>query len=465
MKFTKFGKALLLSALSAGVILGVTSCIESYAVGYLYVTGTVTAQSGDNGIISGFGIDHNTGKLTAIHGLPIASGGANPVRAVLISGSRFLYVLNRGVNAEGNGDCTAADPCSGSNITEFAVGGNGILTAQETFYSQGINPYRLIADSSGGYLYVLDHDSPVTMSDGSTVPSSTKNPNANCGLALGNSLTTCGDITAFKIDQTTGRLQLIVNAQVTAANGAALAYFPVPSNSVDFSEASGAFITLFGTTTATSFPYTGGSSVFPYTFNSGNGQLTINQNTSQPLGIKAGTAIVYAGGVLYVLDNEPINVNFNNVSYSAQSQILPFQVQSNGALQAEPGGIVPDDPTLANPVYLLVESKGKFIYVANQGNNTGGANANSGYAGYFLTTSPAYQLSFIADQPFGSGSGPQCLVEDPSDQFIYSAGIDDSSVTGRTLDPNSGDLALMRSTSTTALQGPATWCLVDGRTN
>jgi 6-phosphogluconolactonase (cycloisomerase 2 family) len=465
MKFTKFGKTLLLIALSAGVILGVTSCIESYAVGYLYVTGTVTAQAGGNGIISGFSIDHNTGKLTAIHGLPIGSGGANPVRAALITGSRFLYVLNRGVNAEGNGDCTTTDPCTGSNITEFSVGGNGILTAQETFFSQGINPFRLIADASGQYLYVLDHDSPVTLASGTTVPSSTTNPNVNCGLALGTSVTTCGDITAFKIDQTTGRLQLIVNAQVTAANNAALPYFPVPSNPVDFVEASGSFLTLFGSKPAASFPYTGGSSVFPYTVNTGNGQLAISQNSSQPLNIGQGSALVFAGGVLYVLDNESINVDFNNVQTSAQSQILPFSVGANGALQAEPSGIVPDAPTLANPIYMLIESKGKFIYVANQGNNLTGANANSGLAGYFLTTTPAYQLSFIADQPFGSGSGPQCLVEDPSDQFIYSADIDDSSVTGRALDPNSGDLTQMRSTSTFALQGPATWCLVDGRTN
>ena len=147
MKFTKFGKALLMSALSAAVALSVTSCQESYTVGYLYVTGTVTAQSGNNGIISGFRIDHNTGKLTAIDTLPVASGGANPIRAVLVTGSRFLYVLNRGVNSSGGSDCTTADPCQNSNITEFTVGGNGVLTPQETFYTQGINPFRLIGDA------------------------------------------------------------------------------------------------------------------------------------------------------------------------------------------------------------------------------------------------------------------------------------------------------------------------------
>src|SRR5580698_8136125 len=111
MKFTKFGKALLMSALSVAVILGVSSCVESYTVGFLYVTGNVTSQSSNSGIISGFKIDHNTGFLTPIDTLPISSGGANPVRAALISGSRFLYVLNRGVNSAGGSDCTTSDPC------------------------------------------------------------------------------------------------------------------------------------------------------------------------------------------------------------------------------------------------------------------------------------------------------------------------------------------------------------------
>ena len=161
MKFTKFGKALLMSALSAGVILCVTSCVRSYTVGFIYVTGTVTAQSTGNGIISGYKIDHNTGFLTPINGLPVSSGGANPGRAVLLNGSRFLYVLNQGVNAQGGSTCTTANPCQNSNITEFAVGGNGILTPQQTFYTQGINPFRMLGDSSGNYLLVLDHDSPL----------------------------------------------------------------------------------------------------------------------------------------------------------------------------------------------------------------------------------------------------------------------------------------------------------------
>ena len=129
MKFMKFGKALLISALSAGVVFSITLCLQDYSVGYLYVTGTVTAGTSSNGIISGFKIDHNTGKLTTINGLPVSSGGANPVRAVLLTGSRFIYVLNRGVssNPAGSSICTTQYPCQNANITQFAVGANGNL--------------------------------------------------------------------------------------------------------------------------------------------------------------------------------------------------------------------------------------------------------------------------------------------------------------------------------------------------
>jgi 6-phosphogluconolactonase (cycloisomerase 2 family) len=431
-----------MSALSAGVVLGVTSCIQSYSVGFLYVTGTVTAQSSGSGIISGYKIEHNTGKLTAINGLPISSGGANPVRAVLTTGSRFVYVLNRGANASGGSVCTTANPCQNSNITQFAVGGNGILTAQQTFYTQGINPIRMTIDTSGNYLFVLDHDAPLDAGSTST---------RACITAFATS--TCGDITVFQINQTTGRLQLVVNAQATSAGGAALPYFPVPANPIDFLLTSGNLLTLGGTSTS-------GDSIFPYNYSSTSGQLTISQNSSQPLNIRQATAIVSGGGTIYVLDNEPITAN----GTTSPSQILPFTLGTNGALQAQTGGIVPDDPTQSNPIYLIVESKGKWVYVANQGNNLNTTNAQSGIAGYVIDSSTR-QLSFIAGQPFGTGSGPQCLVEDPSNQFIYTANYNDSSVTGRAIDQNAGVLRSLNTTSSYTLNGPATWCFVDGRTN
>jgi 6-phosphogluconolactonase (cycloisomerase 2 family) len=471
MRFRKFGKAVLIGALSLGVVFGVTSCVESYTVGYLYVTGTETALTGNNGIISGYKIDHNTGRLAPINGLPVSSDGANPVRAVLVTSSRFLYVLNRGVNAEGNGDCTTVDPCTGSNITQFIVGGNGILTEENIFYTEGINPFRLISDASGSFLLALDHDAPSS---------------AACQAALGGSVTSCGDVTVFAINQTTGRLSVVQNDAVTAANCPSstfpcpLTYFPVPANPVDFVLSGQFLLTLTAASPQASYPYSGGGIVWPYSYSSTSGQLTLSQNSAQPLVdtgtpsglVGEGNSLVSANGVIYVLDNEPVTIPPGTVFCSASSpcvfpggQILPYSVSTGGSLSAETGGIIPDTSTLVNPIQLLVEKTDKYIYVANQGNNTTATNnPNSGIAAYYIESTSPYQLNFVTPPAFGSGSGPQCIVEDPSSQFIYEANQYDSSITGRVLDPTSGNLDAMHGVETWPLQGPPTWCLVDGRT-
>jgi hypothetical protein len=452
MKFRKFGKTVLTAALSSAIVFSLSSCVRSFTVGYLYVTGTVTATPSGNGIISGFKINNNNGKLTALDGLPVSSGGANPIRAVLIGGGQFVYVLNRGVNAEGTANCTTADPCTNANITEFAVGGNGILTYQATFYTQGFNPFRLIPDASGNYLFALDHDAP---------------SNTYCGaIILG--ATSCGDITVFAINSTTGRLTLVTNAQLTSSSGSQVTYFPVPANPIDFNLASGYFLTLSGTPSASPTSVVtnpaNGQTVYPYVYNSSNGQLTTSQSTPQfinnGLGNPVGqaTAITYAGGKVYILDNEVL-------ANGIPGQILPFTVGTNGALQSLVGGAVPDDSTQTYPLYLIVESKNKYVYVANEQ----GAGINNGAGIVAYTVDPASsQLSEDSGSPFitGTGASPSCLLEDPSNQYIYTANGGDSTVTGHVIDPNSGVLTATQGWSgSVPLNGPATYCLVTGRTN
>jgi uncharacterized membrane protein len=312
---------------------------------------------------------------------------------------------------------------------------------------------------------VLDHDS---LYNGA--PSSTLNPNSNCANAL-TKATTCGDITAFAVNSTTGRLTLLVNTQVTTAGGggSALPYFPVPSNPVDFVMSSGTVLTMSGAQTTVDTvtgAYTGGSTVFPYTYNSSNGQLTVNQNTAQKLNIAQGTALVTGSSYVFVLDNEPPASSTNG----ATSQILTYTVGSAGALLSVTNGIIPDDANQSNPTWLAVESKGKWLYVANQGNNTTGTGtAESGLAGYVLNS--PYQPTEMSSNPtgFGTGAAPQCLVEDPSNQFFYTANFNDKTVTGEAIDQNSGLLHPLSEVSKVpdsySLTGPATWCLVDGRTS
>jgi hypothetical protein len=480
MTFRKFGKTVLTVALSSAIVFSLTSCIRSFTVGYLYVTGTVTATPSGNGIITGFKINNDNGKLTPINGTPVASGGANPVRAVLLTGGNFVYVLNAGAPTGGSSVCTATNTCPTANVSEFEVGGNGVLTYQQFFNTQGYNPFRLIADSTGAFLFALDAIAPGTVnpnapSNALTGPSA--NPNSYCLTYFGTP--TCGDITVWSISPTTGRLSLVPNAQLSTSSGTQVTYFPVPANPIDFNMASGFLMTLAGapgsSPTAVITNAAAGQTVYPYSYNSTNGQLGVSQSTQQfitngggaPVG--QATAINFAGGKVYILDNEPL------VASGTPGQILPFTVGTNGALQALVGGAVADDPTQTDPVQMFVESKGRFVFVANFGGSS--INNGAGIVAYVidptssqLTENPGSPYTLVENPgsvpQSGTGAQPVCILEDPSNQYIYTANAGDSTVTGKVLDPNSGVLTQMKgSTGVFAINGPASWCWVTGRTN
>jgi DNA-binding beta-propeller fold protein YncE len=264
-------------------------------------------------------------------------------------------------------------------------------------------------------------------------------------------------------------LSLVTNAQLTASSGSQVSYFPVQAQPIDFAMASGFVMTLAGAASATPSTVitdpTQGQTIYPYAYNSLNGQLAVSQSTPQFINNAAGapvgqaTTLTFAGGKVYVLDNEPFTTGVT------PGQILPFTVGTNGALQALVGGAVADDAAETDPVQLIVESKSKFLYVANR--NGSGISSGAGVVAYVIDPTSA-QLTEDPGSPFASGSGaqPVCILEDPSSQYIYTANAGDSTVTGHVLDPNSGVLTQMQgSTGTFALTGPASWCWSTGRTN
>jgi 6-phosphogluconolactonase (cycloisomerase 2 family) len=434
MKFRNYGQVLLATVVSLGLVFGLSSCTSSYTVGFLYVVGTssTTAPNAANGIISGFKIDHNTGKLTSISGLPIGSGGANPSRAVIPVGGRYVYVLNTGATGTG----------AGANISQFSIGGNGILfpvlPTGGSYTSQGQKPTRMLMDSSGRFLYVLD----------------TKVPACD-------TVNTGGDVSAFSIDQTTGRLTPLLNSQLTESNACATAngdqagspmrYFPVPANATDMLLSGGYIFTLHSNST-----------IYPYAQNASSGQLVVSQSGIQyitganhPIALTGST-----GGTVYLLDEDSVTSG----GVTSPSQILPFTIGTNGALSAQTSGAVANDPCAYYPTVLLSESGGKFVYVANAGPvPTGGNCPNSELSG-FQIDSTSKNLSLISGEPFSSGSGPQSIVEDPSNQFVYTADLG-STVTGHKIDHGTGLLYdLNTSAQSYALEGPGAWCVVTGRT-
>ena len=156
MKFRKFGRIALALAVSLGTGLGVTSCSTDHTVGYFYVTGSQYNQ------ISAFKIDNNLGNLTPIPNSPFASSGVNPIKALVANAGRFLYVLNAGCGGTSQVACPPNTPPSdtGANIALYTIGGQGAISFQAAYTSQGDLPISIQADSSGTHLFVLDSTGP-----------------------------------------------------------------------------------------------------------------------------------------------------------------------------------------------------------------------------------------------------------------------------------------------------------------
>ena len=350
----------------------------------------------------------------------------------MLSGGRFLYVLNQGDYAAG----------TASNISLFEIGGDGVLTFQASYYSQGNDSISMLADSSGSHLYILDEYAPTT-----TTP---------CTAANGTAYPT-GDISAYSIDPNTGRLALVTNAQVTNPNGTQITYFPLGCFPVEFKLAGGYIFTAQTGSTSNNDVQT----VFSYAYSAASGQLTLTQNAPLQTGATNMTSINTdaANRYVYVLDAGPVTS-----CMGTQTAVLPYTIGSGGILQSLVGGTVCNDPTVVGPTVLTTDSKTKFLYIANS-NNTNQNQPGSAISAF--TIDPASgKLALIPGEPFGTGSGPRCILEDPSNQFIYTANFNDSTVYGKIIDVNAGVLNPLRNSPATGFPaaGNPTWCAVSGRT-
>ena len=142
-----------------------------------------------------------------------------------------------------------------------------------------------------------------------------------------------------------------------------------------------------------------------------------------------------------------------------------FAFGSGGILQSLVGGNVCNDPTVIGPTVLLVDSKTKFLYVANSSSTNTSPTQSASQIRAFTIDPTTGKLAFIAGEPFGTGSGPRCMLEDPSNQFVYTAIFNDSTVTGKIIDTNAGVLnPLRKGSGVFAIDGTPTWCAVSSRT-
>jgi 6-phosphogluconolactonase (cycloisomerase 2 family) len=351
------------------------------------------------------------------------------VSIVVTPGGRFVYVVNRG---GGNGPA-AGLPCgTAGSISEFSVGGQGVLTFQQCFQSQGTNPVWAAHDTTGNFLYVLDQQAPP--------PTGTPaNPNPPAPPN--------GDITVFSIDPNTGRLTLVLNQQIKdQVTGLQITYFPVGETPTMLAVSGGCVLTLNAADQTVS-PYAAGTA----------GQLTLTTTQKFNSGAVRPTSIIAGGSNIYITDAGAANAN-------SPGQLLPFTVGATTcSLNAITGGAVANISPAANPVYSLVGGTGSsrnFVYVANQ-STTNTTNPNSSISAFNIqTTGQLQQLNDPGNNPYTVGAAPVCMVEDPSNQYIYTSN-GDGTVTGKQIS-TTGTLSDLRRGSTFTATGQATCLAVSG---
>jgi 6-phosphogluconolactonase (cycloisomerase 2 family) len=430
MKLSRIGRVSMALVVSVAIGLGMTAC-GGGTIGFMWVLGTQYNQ------IAAFKIDDFSGNLTTPPGSPFTSGGINPVSLVVKPGGRYLYVINEGggltPDAKGGVSCPTIGGGGGA-IAEFAIGGQGVLTFQQTFQSQGCTPVWAAHDSTGNFLYVLDKYAPNTscLSNGQPEP-----PATACN----------GEITVFSVDPNTGRLTLVLNQQIKnpTTPGLQLTYFPVGALPKMMAVAGSCVFTLNNDANQTVYPYIGGSS----------GQLTLTTNSTINSGAVRATSIIASGTSAYITDAGPANTN-------TPGQILPFTVGGTAcSLNTITGGPTQNLSPASNPVYTLVDSKNQYLYIANQ-SSSNSTTPNSSISAF--TILPNLTLQLIPDapnNPYPIGAGPVCMVEDPSNQYIYTSN-GDGTVTGKVLDHNSGKIANLSRGSTFTAVGQATCLAVSG---
>jgi 6-phosphogluconolactonase (cycloisomerase 2 family) len=398
--------------------LGMTAC-GGGTVGFMWVLGTQYNQ------ISGFKIDDYTGNLTEMPHQPFTSGGSNPVSLVVKPGGRYLYVVNKGGAASGTGTL----PCgTNGGVAEFSIGGDGVLTFQQCFATQGITPVWAQMDSTGGFLYVLDQKAPGTDCD-SLAPT-------NCH----------GDITVFSVADDTGRLTLIPNQQIKNSDGTQLTYFPVGNMPIMMKVAGGGCLFTLDS---------GDQTIFPYSIS--GGQLTLPTNTTIATGAGRLTSINAGASYVYLTDAAP-------TKDSPGGRIFPYTVGTGCALNTLTGGPVNNLPQTSNPVYSIADTSGKYLYVANQSSTNSNAPSFSSISAFTIdpTTGKLQEIPDTGNNPYQVGPGPVCMVEDPSNQYLFTSNNVDGTVTGFNLDKSTGELSSLRRGSKFTATGLATCLAVSG---
>jgi 6-phosphogluconolactonase len=446
MKLSKLGRIALATAASLFIGFGTQSCYY-YTEAYIIVTGSQYNQ------VASYREQNQTGVLSLSPLSPLSSGGSNPIRALLLNGGRYVYVLNQGTpttNSDGSVTWT------GANVSLFSIGGEGELAYQQSYFSEGRGSLRLALSTTGSYLYVLDQYQSLGTDPNTTIASTTASASTPCYDAAAGVYRPAGDITVFSIDSSTGRLFLVPNQQLQNSFGTPLTYFPLGCGAIDFHFLSNYLYTAEASDPNN--PSTAGQIVYAYSVSATNGQLTEVPGGSQPIPGATNIGVLGTsanGSWLYILDN-------------GSNQIFTYTQGGNGLLSAISTGAVANAPNAVVMTALTTDSNNKYLYVTNAGSASLGQ-AASVISAFDITSGTGALTLFnptnTDSSTYGVGTTPVCVFEDPSHQYIYTANAGASTITGAKLEPNTGLLTNLSKGSTFSTVGTPTWCLYSANTD
>jgi 6-phosphogluconolactonase (cycloisomerase 2 family) len=426
MKLSLFGRWSMALFASMALGLGMTAC-GGGTIGYMWVLGQQYNQ------ITGFKIDDYSGNLTEVPGAPFSSNGSVPVSLVIKSG-RFLYVVNQGIGGgpEIVGPPTNPTPIpgfvkpTGASVALFAVGGDGTLTYQESYQTQGFVSQWAQMDAGSTYLYVLDKYSPYASA-------------ADC-MANPAALTCFGAVTVFQADPTTGRLTLITNAQTKTTAGQNHLTFDVGNSPFIMKSLGGCLYTVNG----------GDETISPLAIGVAGQLINVPHFIPQAANLNL-TSINGAGSYIFLTD-------------AGSNQILGYQSGGTCNLTAlNGGGITPNTVNTSNPAYSFLDARTQYLYVLNQSTtNTTPNTPNSSISAFYINPSNQELQEIVPGGTFSVGSGPVCMVEDPSSQYMYISNHNDGTITGKAFQATTGELSQLKRGSTFPAVGKSGCLAVSG---
>ena len=396
MKLNKMGRAGLASMLSLAMI-SVTACSRDYVLAYLYVTTAKPLASGsNNGGVSAFAVDYQSGSLTPLADSPIPAGD-NPVALAASPNSLYVYVVNQ----------------NDSNVMVYSIGTDGKLFNQQTVNVTGSTPTAVAVDAAGAFLYVtfkyqLGPTGQQLYSPASPGP---------------------GGITIFPISSTNG--QLGTPSTVLVGNNPVGVVVSKPQ--INTPAASYVYV-IDQETQANGSPI---GVALGFSENLSTGALTPVPGTviTTPIGGKT-VATGYGAGTTPSAIAEDPSARFVYITDQASNQLYGYLTAASGALTPMPNG--PFSTGLL-PVGVTVDPRGKYLYVANASSSTVGA--------YAINEATGTPTGSVGSASTTTDTNPTCVTIDPAlGIYLYTSNMLASDVTALQLNANNGGLKQVQNT-------------------